>query len=486
MADYFDVLIVGAGLSGIGSARHLMEKCTDKTFAILESRETIGGTWDLFKYPGVRSDSDMFTLGYEFKPWPHNEGIADGGVICDYIQDAAAEADLESKIQFNRKVVSAEWVDETARWSLQVVNVNTGDIIEMTCTYLMMCTGYYEYEKGYTPEFAGREQFAGAIVHPQHWPDDLDYTGKDVVVIGSGATAVTLVPALAAKAAHVVMLQRSPGYIMSLPTYDPMAAGLSKILPASWVYRFIRGRNLWMGNTIFKLCRRFPDMMRKFMIKQARKRLPDGYDMTHFTPRYMPWDQRLCLVPNGDLFKSIRTGQASVVTDHIETFTSTGLRLKSGRELKADLIVTATGLCMDLTSGIRFKVNGKEYDLSQHHLYKGMMFQDMPNMFRMIGYTNASWTLKTDLIAQYCCRLINHLDEAGASYCVPRVRKTLTPAPLLDMTSGYFKRVQSAMPKGAKEAPWKLYNDYGSDKKLFLHGPLIDDCMEIGTSGAVR
>ncbi len=479
MSEYFDIVIVGAGLSGICTARHLVDKCPDKSFAILESRNNIGGTWDLFRYPGVRSDSDMFTLGYEFKPWPHTDAIAGGDVICEYIREAAVEAGLDSKIRYQHKVTRAQWHDETACWKLTVQDKKNTNTIELTCQCMMMCTGYYEIEQGYTPDFTGVDSFTGSIVHPQLWPADLDYSGKRVVVIGSGATAVTVVPELADEAGHVVMLQRSPGYMMAMSSSDPLAAALSKLLPASLVYRLIRERNLRLGNGLFKLCRRFPDVMRKFLIGKVKKQLPRGYDMRHFTPDYAPWDQRLCLVPDGKLFTSIAAGRVSVVTDHIECFTTTGLRLKSGQIIDADIVVTATGLNLSLTGGIEFIVNGKKYEVSKHHLYKGMMLENLPNLFRSIGYTNASWTLKIDLIAQYACRLINHMDESGARVCVARVRGTLSSAPLLDMTSGYFARGSPVLPMGAKEVPWKLYNDYSTDKKQLLHGPLVDESLEI-------
>lgn len=483
MSEYFDVLIIGAGLSGIGAARHLIGKCADKSFVVIESRHSIGGTWDLFRYPGIRSDSDMFTLGYEFKPWPHSEGIADGEVIRRYIVDAATEAGIDKKIRFSHKVMAAEWSDKDSHWTVRVLSIDSGESTIICCRYMMMCSGYYEFERAYTPEFAGSEQYEGAVIHPQFWPQDLDYAGKRIVVIGSGATAITLVPAIARKAAHVVMLQRSPSYVLSLPQNDPSASGLlpwlTTVLPASWLYKATRVRNLWIANSFYKLCRRFPNAMRRMLLRHAKNRLPDGYDMVHFTPQYAPWDQRLCLAPDGDLFAAICSGSASVVTDQVASFTQTGLRLKSGQELAADIIVTATGLRMNLTGGVQFRLNNEAYKFSDHYLYKGMMYQNLPNLFRFIGYTNASWTLKTDLIAQYACRLINHIDECGARYAVPRVTQTLRLSPLIGLTSGYIRRAADQMPKGAAEAPWRLYNDYANDKRQLLYGPVIDDCMEV-------
>ncbi len=479
MSDFVDVLIVGAGLSGIGAARHLQDHCPEKSYAILEGRDAVGGTWDLFRYPGVRSDSDMYTLGYEFKPWCHPKAIADGQDIRNYVQDAAREGGVDRCIRLNHKVMNAEWDSSTARWTVQVLQTKTGQNISISCRFLMMCSGYYNYAQGYTPEFVGRDLFKGPVIHPQFWPENLDYTGKRVVVIGSGATAVTLVPSMAERAQNVTMLQRSPTYIMAVPSDDPMAKGLRKILPEPWVYSIIRGRNLFLGSTIFKLCRRYPNAMRNFILGQVKKQLGKEADLTHFSPSYNPWDQRLCMVPDGDLFQAIKKGKASVVTDHIESFTEQGIKLRSGKQLCTDIIVTATGLNLQLFGGMTIKVDGKAFDMTEHYNYKGMMFNDLPNFFWTVGYTNASWTLKADLIAKYMCRLIKHLESTGNSVCMPKQKSTkLEEAPFMDMTSGYFKRAEgSIMPKGCSQAPWRLFNDYAKDKEQLLYGPVTDEVM---------
>jgi len=477
MSEHFDVVIVGAGLSGIGAARHLKAQCPGKTFAILEGRDTIGGTWDLFRYPGIRSDSDMYTLGYNFKPWTEKQVIADGHRIRNYIQETAQENDLQRHIRFGSKVVSSDWSSDTATWTL-TVEKKSGETVQVTCNWLMMCSGYYNYEEGFTPEFKGRDDFKGQVIHPQFWPENLDYSGKRVVVIGSGATAITLIPSMTDKAKMVTMLQRTPSYVISVPQFDPMVRFLLKFLPEMTVYNISRARNNFITQLIFKLSRKYPNAVRKFLLKQVKVQVGPNFDMKHFTPPYNPWDQRLCAVPNGDLFKAIRKGKANVVTDHIDRFVENGIKLKSGETLEADIIVTATGLNLRLFGGMTMTVDGKAIEMNKHISYKGLMFSDIPNFSNTLGYTNASWTLKADLIAEYVCRLIKHMDKTGTRIAVPeRKDPNVKPAPLLDMTSGYVARAEATLPKGADRAPWKLYQNYAMDMDQLRNGKLEDGVM---------
>ncbi|OGA79931.1 MAG: FAD-containing monooxygenase EthA [Burkholderiales bacterium RIFCSPHIGHO2_01_FULL_63_240] len=477
MAEHFDVLIVGAGLSGIGAARHLKSQCPGKTFAILEGRATMGGTWDLFRYPGIRSDSDMYTLGYNFKPWTEPQVIADGDRIRNYIQETARENAIESHIRYDSKVTSADWQSDTATWTL-TVQKKSGETTQLTCNWLMMCSGYYNYEEGFTPEFKGREDFKGQVIHPQFWPENLDYSGKRVVVIGSGATAITLIPSMTDKAKHVTMLQRTPSYVISVPQFDPMVRVLLKFLPEMTVYKMSRARNNFITQMIFKLSRKYPNFMRKLLLKQVQAQVGKDFDMKHFTPPYNPWDQRLCAVPNGDMFKVLRKGKASVVTDHIDRFVSNGILLKSGQTLEADIIVTATGLNLRLFGGMTMSVDGKAIEMNQHISYKGVMFSDIPNFSNTLGYTNASWTLKADLIAEYVCRLLKHLDKTGNRIAVPeRKDPSVKPTQLLEMTSNYVARAEAYLPKGADRAPWKLYQNYALDKEQLHNGKLEDGVM---------
>ncbi|MES2091220.1 MAG: NAD(P)/FAD-dependent oxidoreductase [Pseudomonadota bacterium] len=479
MSEHFDVLIVGAGLSGIGAAWHLHDKCPNKTFAILEGRDAMGGTWDLFRYPGIRSDSDMYTLGYNFKPWTDTQIIADGARIRRYIQETASETGVDKKVRYGHKVVSAAWSSESATWTVQVLEKATGQTKSMSCNFLMMCSGYYNYQQGITPDFKGREDFKGPVIHPQFWPENLDYTGKRVVVIGSGATAVTLVPSMTEKAQHVTMLQRSPSYVITVPQRDTMAEALRKFLPEMWVYRMGRTRNILLTSAMFRLSRTFPNAMRKLLQKQVRMQVGKDFDMTHFTPKYNPWDQRLCAVPNGDMFRVLKKGKASIVTDHIDRFTDKGILLKSGKELPADIIVTATGLDLQLFGGMALTVDGQAVKMSEKLNYKGMMFNDLPNLSNTLGYTNASWTLKADLIAEYVCRLLKHMDATGTRISVPRQNDpTVKEAPFLDMTSGYVALAAERLPKGGNKAPWKLYQNYTLDMNLLRHGTLDDGVME--------
>ena len=476
--EHVDVLIVGAGLSGIGTACHIAANCPEKTYAVLEAREAIGGTWDLFRYPGVRSDSDMFTLGYSFRPWSEGAAIADGPSIRSYVRETAREHGVEDRIRFQHRVVRADWSPEEARWTVEAERTDTGECVTLTCDFLLGCTGYYRYDEGYLPHFEGRERFHGPIVHPQHWPEGLDYDGKRVVVIGSGATAVTLVPAMAERAAHVTMLQRSPSYVVTLPAEDRLAGLLRPLLPARAAYALIRWKNVLLMLATFNLSRWKPDFMRKLIRNGVMKRLPQGYDVdTHFNPRYNPWQQRMCLVPDSDLFEAIGNGSASVVTDAVETFTETGLKLSSGQELEADVVVTATGLNLLLLGGIDVSLGGEPVDFSKTVAYKGMMICGVPNLALTLGYTNASWTLKCDLVAQYACRLINHMDEHGYDFCTPEPPGPSVPTePLIDFNSGYVLRSIDTLPRQGAVRPWRLHQNYFRDVRLLKRGP-VDDGM---------
>ncbi|MBP1783545.1 cation diffusion facilitator CzcD-associated flavoprotein CzcO [Micromonospora sp. HB375] len=474
-ADHVDVLIVGAGLSGIGAAVHLGRECPGKTYAVLEARGAIGGTWDLFRYPGIRSDSDMYTLGYSFKPWTDPKAIADGDSIRAYVRQTAREYDVERHIRFHHRAVRAEWDSATARWTVHARRDDTGEDVTITCGFLFTNSGYYRYDSGYTPRFPGVERYAGTLVHPQHWPDDLDYTGKRVVVIGSGATAVTLVPAMAERAAHVTMLQRSPTYVIALPSRDPFADAARRWLPAKAAYTVARWKNVALGVANFQLSRRAPGVVKRFLRRAAKGRLPAGYDVErHFSPRYDPWDQRLCVVPDGDLFTVLREGRASVVTDTIDTFTEHGLRLASGEELPADIVVTATGLNLLALGGMTLAVDGADVDLASTVAYKGMMLSGVPNFAMTIGYTNASWTLKADLVATYVCRLLRHLDETAQQIVTPLAPDTDDLAPIIDLQSGYVLRAVDQLPKQGPRAPWRLHQNYPRDVRLMRRGPLTD------------
>jgi len=484
--EHVDVLIVGGGLSGIGAGYHLQANCPEKTYAILEARDRIGGTWDLFKYPGIRSDSDMYTLGYSFKPWTQAKAIADGPSILDYVCETASEHGIDRQIRFHHRVVRAEWSTADARWTVQARRSDTEETVYLTCGFLLMCSGYYRYDEGYTPDFQGTERFAGQIVHPQQWTDDIDYAGKRVVVIGSGATAVTLVPSMAQTAAHVTMLQRSPSYVVALPAQDAIADALRRRLPARAAYAIVRWKNVLRTMFSFQLSRRRPGAMKALLRKGLEKQLPPGYDIdTHFKPQYNPWDQRLCLVPDGDLFKAISDGSASVVTDRIDTFTEQGLLLESGAELQADLIVTATGLNMLALGGMEIAVDGREVELSETMSYKGMMLSGVPNMALVIGYTNASWTLKCDLTCEYVCRLLKHMDEHGYSQCAPENRDPSVAAlPFIDFSSGYVQRAIDKFPRQGSKAPWRLYQNYALDILSLKFGNVEDDAMQFSRAAS--
>jgi monooxygenase len=474
----FDVIIVGAGLSGIGVAYHLQRDCPKKSFIILEGREALGGTWDLFRYPGIRSDSDMHTLGYRFRPWLGEKAIADGPAILDYLNDTAREFGIDRKIRFRHKVKRASWSSTEARWTLDVEGPD-GKQVSYSCNFLQMCSGYYDYNAGYMPGWPGMERFKGEIVHPQKWTETLDYAAKRVVVIGSGATAVTLVPAMADKAAHVTMLQRSPTYIVARPAKDPIANWLYAKLPEGLAHTAARWKNILLSMYFYNAARKNPEGAKQRIIAMAKAELGPGIDMAkHFTPRYNPWDQRLCLVPDGDLFKAIRAGKAAVVTDEIETFTETGLKLRSGQELPADIIVTATGLVMRLMGGMQLKVDGKIVNAGATMSYKGMMFSDVPNLASTFGYTNASWTLKADLTAEYLCRILNKMDRGGYAFCTPHnTDPTVLPDATPPLSSGYMQRGKDVMPKQGSKRPWKLYQNYAKDMLALRFGKVDDGTL---------
>jgi cation diffusion facilitator CzcD-associated flavoprotein CzcO len=481
---HLDVLVVGAGISGIAAGYHLQSKCPGKTYAILEARERLGGTWDLFRYPGIRSDSDMYTLGYSFRAWTNPKAIADGPAILEYLRETAEAYGIDRKIRYGLKVERARWSSETARWTVQAREASSGRTVEMTCGFLFMCAGYYDYDAGYTPELPGKERFAGRVVHPQKWPEDLVYEGQRVVVIGSGATAVTLVPELAKKAAHVTMLQRSPTYIVSAPEQDVIANWLRERLPEKPAYAITRWKNVLRGMAFYGYCRRYPEHAKKFFVGLVRKQVGGSVDVDrHFSPTYKPWDQRMCLVPDGDLFDAIKAGRASVVTDHIETFTESGIRLKSGEQLEADVIVTATGLRLKFLGGLKMEVDGEAIEPSRTMAYKGMMCSDVPNMALAIGYTNASWTLKCDLTCEYVCRLINYMDAHGYVQCVPRRHDpSVKESPLIDFSSGYIRRSIDQLPRQGSVAPWKLYQNYALDRWTLRHGRMADGTMEFSAA----
>lgn len=485
--EHYDVLIVGAGLSGIGAAKHLQEQCPGKSYAILEGRENKGGTWDLFRYPGIRSDSDMFTLGYNFRPWEGKKAVVDGPDIWQYIDDTARENGIEPHIRYNHWVKNASWSSEDARWT---VEAKTGPRKKatFTCNFLMMCSGYYRYDKGYTPSFKGRNKFGGQIIHPQFWPEDLDYAGKKIVVIGSGATAMTLIPSLAKEAGHVVMLQRSPTYVVSMPDRDAIADFLRKYLPGKLAYMLTRAKNVSLAMLMYEVSQRRPELVKKLLRAQLKRMLPEGFDIdTHFKPDYNPWDQRLCLVPNGDLFRAIRKGKASVVTDHIDSFTENGIKLKSGQELEADIIVTATGLELQMLGGAEVLVDGQKVEPNEHYSYKGMMLNDVPNAVNVVGYTNASWTLKADLTSEYTCRLLNYMDEHGYDFCMPHKEEAdAEEEPLINLEAGYVLRALDRMPKQGAKAPWRVYQNYLMDLVKMRFSPVNDQAMAFHKAGELK
>jgi monooxygenase len=474
--EHVDVLIVGAGISGIGCAYYLQRQHPQRSFAIVESRGAIGGTWDLFRYPGVRSDSDLHTFGFEFKPWESQYAIAGGPEILRYIHEAASENGLHEKIRLHHRVVSAAWSSQDARWTVEIERTDTEARTQITANWLFCGTGYYRYDSGYTPEFPGLQEYGGRLVHPQQWPEDLDYAGKRVVVIGSGATAVTLIPAMAETAAHVTMLQRSPTYILPLPSKDAVANALSRLLGPRRGYAWTRRKNIFQQAAIYRFCQRFPSRARKWIVGLTARQLPDGYPVdVHFNPPYNPWDQRLCIVPDGDLFKAIRKGTASVVTDQIATFTHDGIKLASGEELQADIVVTATGLRLLAFGGIEMSVDGEPVDFSKKIAFRGVMLDGIPNFAFVIGYTNASWTLKVGLVCEHFCRLLEHMDDIGADTCVVELPYPhMATRPLLGLTSGYVKRALDDLPRQGTQSPWELAMNVYGDTKVLREGPVTD------------
>lgn len=479
-AGHVDVLIIGAGLSGICAAHYLHTECPGRSYAILEARGRLGGTWDLFRYPGIRSDSDMFTLGYSFRPWPSAQSIADGPDILRYLRDTAASFGADRKIQYGLRVERANWSSRDGRWTVYVREAETGELLTRTCNFLWACTGYYRYDQGYTPEFPGSERFQGRMVHPQLWTEDIDYEGKRVVVVGSGATAMTLVPAMSASAGHVTMLQRSPTFVIALPRTDPRIEWLQQNLPARMAHAAARWRHIMYGVMTYGVSRTWPEKARAFMVEAARGALSDDFDVdTHFNPSYAPWDQRVCVIPDGDLFDAINRGEVSVVTDHIETFTETGIQLRSGEHLDADLIVTATGLELQMLGGATVEVDGKEIDGAGRMLYKGAMLSDIPNAAICLGYVNASWTLKCELTCEYICRLLNHMEQQGWTRCCPRDRDpSVTRSPVIELSAGYVQRAAATLPRQGSRAPWRVPQNYLEDRKMLRGSPVVDGVME--------
>jgi len=488
-SENVDVVVVGAGLSGIGAGYHLQTMSPDRSYVILEGRESLGGTWDLFKYPGVRSDSDMHTLGFSFKPWTEAKSIADGPSILKYLKQTVSQFGIDKHIRYGQLVTKAQWSTDDAQWTVTSTNKATGATNTYTCSFLFMCSGYYSYKKGHTPEFTGRERFKGTIVHPQEWPTDLDYAGKRVVVIGSGATAVTIVPSMADKAAHVTMLQRSPTYMVSRPDHDVLANRMRKVLPPKMAYNLTRFKNTWRQQLVYNKTRTDPNKVKQLLLGGIQLELGAEYDIAkHFTPNYNPWDQRLCLVPNGDFFKAMREGKASVVTDHIASFTETGIQLASGEHLDADIIVTATGLELVTLGEMDFFVDGNQVDFAKTWTYKGFAYSDVPNLASTFGYINASWTLRSDLTAEYVCRLLNHMRKKGVVQCTPRLREqdhNMKERPWIDgFSSGYMQRMMHRMPRQGDHEPWINPQNYRRDKKMFKHSPIDDGVMQFSKQSA--
>lgn len=478
----FDVLIVGAGISGIGMACHLADTLPGKKVAILERRARMGGTWDLFKYPGIRSDSDMFTFGYRFRPWTETTTLADGESIRQYVVDTAEEYKVDDKVEYNQKVLKCSWSSESKRWTVTSLNEETNEEQTRVTKFLVLASGYYNYDNGYTPDYEGVEDYKGQLIHPQKWPEDLDYAGKKVVIIGSGATAVTLLPTMAETAEHVTMLQRSPTYIASLPARDKLLEGLKKWLPEKWVWNFARWKNVRLQRFSYLMSMRYPNFMKKLILSGVAKWTKGVADMSHFTPSYNPWDERLCVVPDGDLFQSLRKGKASVVTDHIETFIETGIQLKSGERLDADIVVSATGLDLQMLGGIDIEIDGVSREPNQVMSYKAVLVQDAPNLAAIFGYTNASWTLKVDIAAAFVCRLIKYMDDKGFEAAVPRDYEdcTLSDVSAMDaLKSGYVKRGGDGLPRQGSKYPWKVLNHYRQDMKILEKKPIEDGIIEL-------
>jgi cation diffusion facilitator CzcD-associated flavoprotein CzcO len=481
--ETLDVVIVGAGLSGIGAACHLEDRCPGRTYTLLESRDALGGTWDLFRYPGIRSDSDMHTLGYQFKPWKARKSIADGPSIRAYVEEAATDYGVQQHIRYRHQLRKAAWSSAQNLWILEIERPEEGDTLQLGCRFLLMCSGYYDYERGYRPEFEGLDDYEGRVVDPQFWPEDLDYEGKRVAVIGSGATAMTIVPNMADQAAHVTMVQRSPTYVVSRPEEDRLANTLRKILPEKWAYALTRFKNVQLQRFVYARTRSQPREVRDRLLGMVRAELGADYDIdTHFTPRYDPWDQRLCLIPDGDLFEGIREGRVSVVTEQLARFTKSGLQMESGREIDADVVVTATGLELKLLGGVEFELDGAPIDFAKTWTYKGMMYSDVPNLVQTFGYINASWTLRADLTSEYVCRLLEQMESLGAEVCVPRLRSEDQGMPerpwIENFTSGYMQRSMHLMPRQGDHDPWRNTQNYAADKKMIRKAPLEDGVLQ--------
>lgn len=483
--EHLDVLIVGAGLSGLGAAHYLQKHHPAKSWAIVEARAATGGTWDLFRYPGVRSDSDLYTFGYEFKPWVHGPSIALAPDILAYLREAAAEGGIDRKVRLQHRVLGAQWSSADAWWTVDIERLDTGEHLQLRCRWLFSAAGYYRYDQGYTPQLEGIERFQGPVVHPQHWPAQLEWAGKRVLVVGSGATAVTLVPALARQAAHVTMLQRTPGYVVSLPSVDRIAGALHRLLPQRWAHALMRRKNIALAQKMWQLCRSRPKAARRLIRARIQRALPPGYPVDeHFNPPYAPWDQRLCLVPDGDLFEALSAGKASVVTDRIAHFTGQGVQLASGRELAADIVVTATGLNLQLLGGMRLCVDGEPVDLARKVVFRGMLLDGVPNLAFAMGYTNASWTLKIGLVCEHLCRLLRHMDRHGHAICRPAPPPPdMATRPLLGLNSGYVQRALAHLPRQGVHAPWSMPMDYRRDARALRRGPIRDPYLQFTRAG---
>ena len=481
--EHVDVLVIGAGLSGVGAAARLTLERPHDTYTVLEARDAMGGTWDLFRYPGVRSDSDMFTLGYDFRPWSGDRALADGDAIRHYIEATAREHGVDEHVRYGRRVTRLDWDGATARWTATVDGPQ--GIETVTARFVHACTGYYRYDRGHLPDFPGMDEFQGELLHPQHWPADFDGTGKHVVVIGSGATGVTLVPALAGDVGHVTMLQRSPTYLLSQPATDPLAGLVRRWLPEDLAHRVLRWKNRTLSSLLYRASRRFPDRVARLLRRQVAAALPDGFDVaTHFTPTYDPWDQRLCLVPDDDLFRALRRGDASIVTDTTEGFTATGVRLGSGEVLEADVVVTATGLELLVIGGIELTVDGEPVDPAETVAYKGCMLSGVPNLVFTVGYTNATWTLKADLVSSFVCRLLTHLEEHDQDAVVPHRPPAGAPTrPLLDFDAGYVRRALDRLPRQGIRDPWSLHQRYRDDVRMFRTRDVDDEGIEWRRAG---
>lgn len=472
----YDVLIIGAGVSGVGMACHLARNCPKKTYAVLERRKDLGGTWDLFRYPGIRSDSDMYTFGYSFRPWNGAKVLADGASIKKYVRETAEQYGVDKNIKYNHKVLQTRWSTELQCWEVDTVDESSGKAVRYTANFIVGCTGYYNYDAGYKPNFPGEKKFAGKIVHPQHWPEDLDYRGKKVIVIGSGATAVTIVPSIAGEVEHVTLLQRSPTYMVPVPAVDPITLGLLRLLPEMLVYRLTRTRNILLQRTLYQASRKRPKVVRRLMLALVRQQLGGAADMRHFTPSYDPWDQRLCAVSDGDLFRALKAGSASMVTGHIDTFTAKGIRLTSGEEIEADIIVTATGLNMELMGGISVEVDGKAVEVQDALVYKNVLVEGVPNAGMVFGYTNLPWTLKSDISAEYICRMLKYMDKKGYKTATPIDREGCATSETAfgALKSGYIYRAADRLPRQGSKAPWIVSQDYLRDIKTMRYDSLAD------------